>query len=123
MPVISIRVSDEWLAAVDREMQVRLWSRNAAVVNLVWIALADKGKSVLTVTSPQVDIPSLEGSRMVGNTIILRDKEKRDGPVPVPTAARRQGRSLVQVQPGPPKNCPSCGGLNGMHQRNCKGVS
>lgn len=44
MPVISIRVSDEWLAAVDAECERRIWKRNAAVVNLVWIALADKEK-------------------------------------------------------------------------------
>lgn len=39
MPVISIRVSEEWLKAVDDEAAARIWKRNAAVVNLVWRAL------------------------------------------------------------------------------------
>ena len=43
MPVISVRVSDEWLAAVDAECELRVWKRNAAVVNLVWQALSGRG--------------------------------------------------------------------------------
>ena len=39
MPVISVRVSDEWLAMVDAEAGLRKWSRNAAIVNILWQAL------------------------------------------------------------------------------------
>ena len=47
MPVLSIRVSDEWLSAVDVECRCRLWKRNAAIVNLVWIALGGGKDAVL----------------------------------------------------------------------------
>ena len=43
MPVISIRVSEEWLHAVDEECSRRIWKRNAAIVNLVWMALSGSG--------------------------------------------------------------------------------
>jgi len=39
MPVISIRVSEEWLAMVDAEAGLRKWSRNAAIVNILWQVL------------------------------------------------------------------------------------
>jgi len=43
MPVISIRVSDEWLAYVDAEAERCRWKRNAAVVNLTWDGLQVRG--------------------------------------------------------------------------------
>ena len=43
MPVISIRVSDEWLSYVDAEAERCRWKRNAAVVNLTWDGLQMRG--------------------------------------------------------------------------------
>ena len=43
MPVISIRVSDEWLSYVDAEAERCRWKRNAAVVNLTWDGLQVRG--------------------------------------------------------------------------------
>ena len=50
MPVISVRVSDEWLAAVDAECELRVWKRNAAIVNLVWQALSGCGVGIVAAT-------------------------------------------------------------------------
>jgi hypothetical protein len=88
MPVISIRVSNEWLAAVEQEMQDRLWSRNATVVNLVWRALSDAEKRLESKHLLEVCSNPGRGNRV-----------------------------------GRPTSCPSCGGLNGMHQRGCDGKS
>lgn len=41
--VISIRVSNEWLAYVDAEAERCRWKRNAAVVNLTWDGLEVRG--------------------------------------------------------------------------------
>ena len=39
MPVISIRVSDEWLGRVDAACERLRWKRNAVIVNFVWDVL------------------------------------------------------------------------------------
>lgn len=90
MPVISIRVSDEWLARLDAECSVRIWKRNAAIVNLVWMALSGSGE--------------------IGSRASLTRKCP-----PVVSGLGVNGSSPSS----PNKNCPSCGGLNGMHQMGC----
>ena len=52
MPVISIRVSEEWIAAVEAEGKQRLWKRNAAIVNLVWQAIEGKARQLLEHSGP-----------------------------------------------------------------------
>ena|ERR1700744_4820665 len=39
--LISLRISPELLALVDSEAELRKWSRNAAIVNLLWDILSE----------------------------------------------------------------------------------
>jgi hypothetical protein len=117
MAVISIRVSDEWLSAVGREMKVRQWSRNAAVVNLVWRALlGDKGE-VAQVANVSSNRPLLAVGEIREKTT---SEAKPSGyhPERVPTSAL--GARIATWQNKPSTMCVECGSLNGMHQKWCK---
>ena len=153
MPVISIRVSDEWLAYVDAEAERCRWKRNAAVVNLTWDGLQVHG-ALGEHHSDSIEPQSANGN--VGMNAGM-DKEKRDadkagvgdggrgqvdGAVRTGLAgggqgkrsednrkARKGGAGNLTVRgpdtagdaPVSSTNCPSCGGMNGLHQRGCKG--
>ena len=141
MPVISIRVSDEWLSVVDAEAERCIWSRNAAIVNLVWQALlrpkVDESVSILAV--PQY----VEGT---AGAYVAVEKEKRAGNQAGSVGAvvagsgnvaagsrgkaeRKTGQSMPRTheQGGSVSGsgtraqiCPGCGSLNGVHAKWCK---
>jgi hypothetical protein len=169
MPVISIRVSDEWLAYVDAEAERCRWKRNAAVVNLTWDGLQvrgalgehpsdsiepqpangnvglnagmDKYKSGRDVDGhaggdanwnrqPEALVSGASSQPVAGKP----DKQVLSPAAPTSggkkalaevsprkrASEKSEGKQVQDLHPST-KNCPSCGGLNGIHQRRCKG--
>ena len=126
MPVISVRVSEEWLQELDEECTRRIWKRNAAIVNLVWIALSGRGVDV-----EQDGTRSIETERNRSNGVVVKSAPKQvsrpaastklSGPVAQLAEQRPHKPHDVGSSPaGSTNNCLSCGGMNGMHQRGCK---
>ena len=77
MPVISIRVSDEWLARVDAAGGRLRWKRNAVIVNFVWDVLLEDSNVGDGRVDGEVAARGEAGRRVDGSSLpSLRKTEK-----------------------------------------------
>ena len=136
MPVISVRVSDEWLAAVDAECELRVWKRNAAIVNLVRQALSGRGVEGHAPVSAGVSgaqsgtrCHSGRETRSQGGTSLAEQESSpaapinQDGPVAQKDRAHAGVNLGEAVGSSPARSintCSICGSMSGSHQRWCK---